>query len=127
MVSWINFIDLENSMDDIEKKLAISLPNDLKDIIKKFNKGMPKPNKIPLGNEKFAILSQLLSFNFDEELSVYSCMTPEMKKNKIIPLAITSNNNFVCLKNEKIILYNIEHNAEKFICDTFNDLLLMLN
>ena len=39
MVSWINFIDLENTMDDIEKKLAISLPNDLKDIIKKFNKG----------------------------------------------------------------------------------------
>lgn len=127
MVSWINFIDLENTIEDIEKKLTISLPDDLIKVIEKFNKGMPNPNKIPLDNGKVAILSQLLSFNFNEDFTVYSCMNSEMKKNKIIPFAITSNGNFVCLKDEKIILYNIEHNAEKFICNTFNDLLLMLN
>lgn len=123
MVKWINYIDLNVSFEDIEKKINGKLPSDLKEIIKSYNKGMPTPNKFFLENGKFTEIFQLLSFNFDEKLTAYSCMTPEMKERQIIPFAITKNNNFVCLKDSNVILYNIEHDAEKFICNSVSELI----
>ncbi len=123
MVEWINYIDLEVSFEAIEKKINVKLPSDLKEIIKSYNKGMPTPNKFFLENGKFTEIFQLLSFNFDEKLTAYSCMTPEMKDRQIIPFAITKNNNFVCLKDSNVILYNIEHDAEKFICNSVSELI----
>lgn len=123
MVNWINYIELENSFEDIEKKLKTELPTDLKKIVETYNKGMPYPNKIDLKNGKFAEFFQLLSFNFNEKLTVYSCMTLEMKKKKMIPFAITKNNNLICLKDSKVFLYNIEHNIDKFICNSFTELI----
>ena len=126
MVEWINYIDLEVSFEEIEKKIGTGLPSDFKEILKKYNKGMPKPNKFSIADGKLVEFSQLLSFNTDEKLTAYSCMTSEMKEQKIIPFAVTKNNNFLCLKSNNIILYNIEHNAEKFVCDTFTELLSKL-
>ncbi len=123
MVKWINYIDLNVSFEAIQKKLNVKLPSDLKEIIKSYNKGMPTPNKFFLENGKFTEIFQLLSFNFDEKLTAYSCMTPEMKERQIIPFAITKNNNFVCLKDSNVILYNIDYGAEKLICNSVSELI----
>ena len=126
MVKWINYVPLENTFNEIEKRIDFKLPKDLKNIIKDYNKGCPSPNKIPLDNGKFAIFDRLLSFNINETFTVYSSITDEMKKQKIIPFGVTDNNNFVCIKGESIILYNVEHNAEKQISENFSDFLNML-
>ena len=126
MVKWINYVPLENAFNEIEKKIDFKLPKDLKNIIKDYNKGCPSPNNIPLGNGKFAIFDRLLSFNINETFTVYSSITDEMKKQKIIPFGVTDNNNFICIKGESIILYNVEHNAEKQISGNFSDFLNML-
>lgn len=123
MVEWINFVKIEISFKNIEKKLGVKLPPDLKEIVKLYNKGMPRPNKIRLENGKFVEVVQMLSFNFDEQFTVYSCMTDFMKAEKIVPIAVTKNNNFVCIKDDGIILYNVELNVEKKLCTTFTEFL----
>ena len=126
MVKWINYVPLENTFNEIERRIDFKLPKDLKYIIKDFNKGSPAPNKIPLDNGKFAIFDRLLSFNINETFTVYSSITEEMKKQKIIPFGVTDKNNLVCIKDKSIILYNVEHNVEKKISENFSDFLNML-
>lgn len=126
MVKWINYVPLENTFNEIERRIDFKLPKDLKYIIKDFNKGCPAPNKIPLDNGKFAIFDRLLSFNINETFTVYSSITEEMKKQKIIPFGVTDKNNLVCIKDKSIILYNVEHNVEKKISENFSDFLNML-
>ena len=67
-----------------------------------------------------------LSFNINETFTVYSSITEEMKKQKIIPFGVTDKNNLVCIKDKSIILYNVEHNVEKKISENFSDFLNML-
>ncbi len=119
MVEWINYVPIEK----IEKQFDTVLPSDLKKIILKYNKGQPRPNKIALGNGKHAEFYRLLSFNQSDNLSIYSCFDDDMKSKNIIPFAMTENGNYICIKDKKIILYNVEHQAEKQIFDTFSELI----
>lgn len=126
MVKWINCVQFEGKIEDVEKTLNIKIPVELAAIIEKYNKGMPRPNKIPLGNGKFAEFTELISFNKDESVTVYNSQNEIMKANGIIPFGFTANENFICLKNGNVILYDVEYNAEKHIADSFQSFINML-
>lgn len=126
MVKWINYIPLTVTLEEIDKKLGTILPKDLKNLILQFNKGMPKPNKFPLGNGKYAEFERLISFNLNENFTVYNSITNEMKAKNIIPFATTSNDNYICIKNSEIILYNVEKDIEKYLCNSLSELVNML-
>ena len=98
MVKWINYLQLKDSLDSFEKKFNVNLPDDLKDIINKYNKGFPIPNKFVLKDGTKVEFSQMLSFNKNETFSVYNCFMEEMQKKNIVPFAMTSNGSFICIK-----------------------------
>ena len=127
MVEWINDVPLDENMDKIESQLGFSLPDDLMKTISAHNKGQPRPNKIPLGNGKYAEFYRLLSFNQNDNLSVMSCYDDEMKSKRIFPFAITENGSYICLKDNSVILYNVAHDAEKYLCNSFSDLIESLS
>ena len=126
MVEWINDVPLKSPLAELEKKYGLPLPDDLKKLITAYNKGQPRPNRIPLGNGKSAEFYRLLSFNKGDNLSVFDCFDSEMKARQIFPFAMTENGNYICLKENAVILYNVEHNAEKYLCDSVSVLLGML-
>lgn len=126
MVEWINNVPLNENVDEIEKQLGLDLPDDLKKIITDYNKGQPSQRKIPLENGKYAEFYRLLSFNKDDNLSVFVCFDAEMKSKKIFPFAMTENGNYICIKEGRVILYNIEQNAEKYLCDSVSELIKKL-
>ncbi len=126
MVKWINYVALEDTVKDIEQNLNTKLPRDFVDVIKKFNKGMPSPNRIPLGNDKFTEFDRLISFNKKESFTVYNSQNEVMKTKKIIPFGTTNKSNFICLKDGSVILYNVENDIEKFISPSFTEFLNLL-
>lgn len=126
MVRWINYVELEEKICAIEKELNVSFPNDFKDIIQKYNKGMPNPNKIPLGEDKYAVFDRLISFNKSEMFTVYTSQTEIMKEKKIIPFGTTETGKYICFKNDTIVLYSVDHDAEKLIAPSFSAFLELL-
>ncbi|MBO7431190.1 MAG: SMI1/KNR4 family protein [Spirochaetia bacterium] len=126
MVKWINYIPLKDSLDNFEKTFNVNLPNDLKDIINKFNKGLPVPNKFILADGTKVEFGQMLSFNRNEVFSVYNSFMDEMKERSLIPFAMTKNSSFICLKNNQVVLYNSQYDSEKEVCSSVSELLNML-
>lgn len=124
MSEWAAYIPLRDSLEDFEKEFNVSLPSDLKEIIQKYNKGCPLKNKIPLGKGYMEIY-RFISFNRTGLNNIYALMKLFEGK-KIVPFAMTENNKYICLKDGKVIIYNVENDKETNLCSSVTELLQML-
>ncbi len=125
MSEWVAYVPLRDSLEDFEKEFNVSLPSDLKVIIQNYNKGCPKKNKIPLGDGKYIEISNLISFNKKGVTNIYMFMKL-FENTNIIPFAITEGNRFICIANNKIVLYKTDTGIVKEICSSVTELLGML-
>lgn len=115
-----------NSIQEIEEKYKVQIPQVLKDIIVKYNGGRPVANIFLTDNKKEKVIKTLLSYNKEDRENIY--IYEEILEKNYIPFAITEFGDLICVNNSdsSIELYN--HEADKFenICndiESFSDIL----
>ena len=126
MVKWINYVKLETDLSVFESEYNVSIPDSLKQLLLKYNKGMPRPNIVQLPTGKSAIFERLLSFNKDELMSAYFYMSNFGKKKGFIPFGITANNSLICINDESVFLFNVEHDATMKLTRSFSEFISLL-
>ncbi|WP_297425756.1 SMI1/KNR4 family protein [Clostridium sp.] len=127
------------TISKVEKKLYVKFPKDYIEMVMKNDGGYPKPNRFNLnGNEE--VFNNLLSF--DEEdcsniINTYNDVSDRLVE-KIIPFGEDPFGNLICFdyrNNDQPIVvfweheraFNDKESAITYVCDSFNELLLMLH
>lgn len=113
---WNFKIDLtdENVFSEIEKQRMISFPEDLKNLIMKYNAASPSEYLFMAGVSE-RIFGGMLSFNKNEENidSVFSVLNIVEDKN-YIPFAVDPFGNLICydIKNKEVAFW--DHETDEF-------------
>ena len=140
-----------NFINQVESKLAISFPIELKEIVLKYNNGAPEPNTFDTEKLKGKSFGELLNFNLDSANNIlehYSWIQDKLPAN-VIPFAGGAGGDYLCYdfrtekKNPEIIFwdheqisyiaenrllvpdheYEYEYYKLEYVADNLNDLL----
>ena len=119
-----------SEVDVLELKYCFVLPEDLKECIVKNNAGVPSLAVFVVGENKGMIFGGLLSFNEGDVDSIYDYIhlfeTDDGKSLKMLPFALDPAGNFLCIENNKVVLYDHEQDCTIVVSDTFTSFLSML-
>ena len=119
-----------SEVDVLELKYCFVLPEDLKECIVKNNAGVPSLAAFDVGENKGMIFGGLLSFNEGDVDSIYDYIhlfeTDDGKSLKMLPFALDPAGNFLCIENNKVVLYDHEQDCTIVVSDTFTSFLSML-
>lgn len=113
----------EDAVEQFEKLHGVSLPPDLKALIKRYNGGRPSLKYYDLPEDPDREFKSLLSFNKSDLETVYKCYPLDASDANLLPFASDSAGNMFVLKDGKIWLWEHEQDALKFLADTFSDFL----
>lgn len=109
-----------NFINQVEHKLAISFPNELKEIVIKYNNGMPEPNTFDTEKLKGKSFGELLDFNLDSANNIlenYSWIQDKLPAN-VIPFTVGAGGDYLCYdfrtkkNNPEIIFWDHEQISE---------------
>lgn len=128
-ITWKYVKELKNTnvVDAFEKEKRIEFPNDLKQVLLKYNGGRPSLKYYDLQNEKDKEFKTLLSFNETDIENIYKHFPLDSKFENLIPFASDPAGNYFVLSNKKICLWNHETDTIQEIAKTFSDFLQMLH
>ena len=122
----------DETIANIESQLGISFPNDFIETIKRYDGGYPLKKNISIGG-KGEILNNLVSFDDEDESFILDIVndTEFLAGSGLVPIAEDPFGNLFCYEFEnsqsKIVFWDHEENGDRtYICDTFAQLLLML-
>lgn len=121
-------LESEAVLDSFEKEYVYQLPNDLKALIKDYNGGIPNKSVFDRPR-KGMVISNLLSFNKNDEETVYMVIRNFIDNGKItmLPFATDGLGNMICYKDKTIIFWNHESGMVENVADSLNDFLDMLH
>jgi cell wall assembly regulator SMI1 len=115
------------AVENFEKAKGISLPSDLKLCITMNNGGRPEKNVFDTEQSKGRVFKTLLSFNESDIETIYKFFPLDTKKSSsFIPFASDPGGNFLCLKENKIVLFLHETDTFENVADSFTELLAKL-
>ncbi len=126
---WKYVKPLQNvdAIQKFEDENSISFPEDLKEILLKFNGGRPSMRYYDIGTEKDKEFKTLLSFNKTDVESVYKYYPLDTKEQKLIPFASDPSGNYFVLKENTIFLWNHEKDMCIFLANNFTEFLKTLH
>ena len=123
----------EKDIDDVERELAVRLPNDYIKCVRHNNGARPFPNVLDLQDRPQAIFHELLLFGGNKKNSIVSVRKAMVSiiGPRNIPFATDPFGNLFCfsyatLNKSSIVFWDHEKNSIQKICKTFTDLLSML-
>lgn len=129
-IEWKYAIPLEDESTLIKFQIAnaVELPNDLKKCIQTNNAAMPNKNIYDTPTTKERTMQSLLSFNSNDEGNVYSYLDIFKKDGLLtmVPFATDAFGNFLCVKNNEIVLWLHETETTEFVANSFNGFVNML-
>lgn len=106
------------------------MPKDLEKTIIAYNAGTPSLSTYDLGERRGMVFGTLLSYNRSDPDNIYDYIglfiTEGGKKLNMLPFAIDPAGNFLCIKDNQVVLYEHEMDTCIPICDTVTDLFAML-
>jgi cell wall assembly regulator SMI1 len=130
VITWkyVKPLSEANAIEDFEKKNNLSLPSDLKECIKANNGGRPSLNVFDTDDSKERVFKTLLSFNESDVENIYKYFPIiNSQSNNLIPFASDPSGNYLCLQNNKIVLFLHDNLPEterlEYVSDTFSSLL----
>lgn len=116
-IKWDFIIPLtdQSKISEIESKFKIQIPNELSDLIKKYNAGCPSKNICNIEKLGFRDLKCLLSFNEIDDDNIYDYLNYFLEKydGLAIPFAVDSGSG-VYLYTVSGIYYTDDNNIEMF-------------
>lgn len=128
-ITWkyVKELKNENAIDDFEKEHNFLYPQDLKQILFKFNGGRPSLKYYDLPSEKDKEFKTLLSFNEDDIENIYKYYPLDSSDKSLIPIASDPAGNYFVLKDNVIYLWNHETDSLCKITSTFTEFLNSLH
>lgn len=112
---------------DAELTYGISLPQDIKDIVKKYNNGRPSISTFdsPIGKEH--VVKKLISFKTDDVENIYKVKNMlSTKDTALFPIAIDPAGNIICYYNGRIVYWLHETDEVYPLADSFSDFISKL-
>lgn len=123
---YVKELKNESAIENFEKNQQVHIPNDLKEIISKYNNGRPSLRYFDLGNEKGIEFKKLLSFNSDDKENIFEFLSIDSQHSGLLPFADDISGNLLCLYKGKIYFWNHESDTLTFLADTFSEFLATL-
>jgi SMI1 / KNR4 family. len=129
-INWEFSQPLENSsiLDDFEIDYAYQIPDELKELIKLNNGGIPTQNIFDSPRDGL-VLAGLLSFNKDDEETVYTVLNNFITNGrlKMLPFGTDGFGNLICMKGKKVIFWRHESDTVALVADSLTAFLNMLH
>lgn len=124
-IKWDFVITLnkEENIDEIQNKLNIKMPEELIDLIKKYNGGYPNKTSCNIKDYGTTDFKCLLSYNEQDDENVYDVIDYFIDKynGEILPFACDSGDGYYCISDKGIIYVNndksyfVSENINKFL------------
>jgi len=118
-MEWKYVKELKNktAIDNIEEKSNIKIPEDLKQVIIKYNGGRPEKNVFDTTCSKERVMKSLISYNKDDKENIY--LYTGFFDKKLLPFAVTEFGDLICYNKNtnEIELYLHEQDKCEKICD----------
>ncbi len=124
---YIKPLKEEGVIEKFETLHNIKLPDDLKDVIKKYNGGRPEWKLYDTEKENDKVFKTLLSFNREDIENIYTYCDIDTTIKGMIPFASDPAGNLFVLKDGKIFLWDHELDAVTFLADSFTEFLNKLH
>jgi cell wall assembly regulator SMI1 len=125
-ITWkyVKKLTNDNAVEEFERKNQISFPEDLKQCIKMHNGGRPSRNIFDTDKTKERMFKTLLSFNNNdvENIDKYFHVIQTKLKN-LLPFASDPGGNFLCIQNNKVVLYLHDTGNIEKVADSFSEFL----
>lgn len=127
-INWKYVKNLQSveSISVFEKMIGCNIPEDIKNCIIKYNGGRPDKKVYNTDLTKERTIKSLLSYNINDLETVYDAYNAVSKSNdNLVPVASDPAGNYICFnkRNQKIVLWLHETDAEESVADTFTDFL----
>lgn len=90
-------------IEQVEEEYGVAFPDDLKDIVIKYNRGNPVPSTFDIGRRKGKTFGELLNFNLDAESNIliaYSWIKDKLPP-KVVPFTVTPGGDYLCFDYRK--------------------------
>lgn len=132
-MKWLNYkgssIDI---IESVEHRLQITLPEDYKQFVLKYDGGYPNPNHFKVDG-KVEIFNNLISLDENEYNNIYEILEDLQERigDQLIPFAENGFGNLLCFDysaNKNIVFWDHEKNYGDFIelplvCFSFSSLI----
>lgn len=113
-------------IQSVENMYNIQLPQDLKDLILRYNNGRPEKSYF-IVNDKERIFKKLLSYNEEDIENIYPYIDILRKVNKdLFPIASDPGGNFICLAEGKIVYWEHELRKYEVVSNSITDFINLL-
>jgi len=112
-------------MEMFQVAYTIMLDENVKDFFRENNGGIPNKNGFKLKNGDEKVLDCLLSFNRDDDESVYhyADFFKSMARLEILPFAKDPFGNLICLKKNRVVFWDQELEELLEVSDSFEGLI----
>lgn len=123
-MKWLNYKSISiDTIEHMEDRLQITLPDDYKQFVFKYDGGYPHPNHFKV-NEKVEIFNNLLSLDENETDNIYEVLEDLQNRigDQLIPFAEDGFGNLLCFDysaDKTIVFWDNEKNYDDFKESTF--------
>lgn len=132
-MKWLNYKSISiDTIERMEDRLQITLPDDYKQFVLKYDGGYPHPNHFKV-DEKVEILNNLLSLDENETDNIYEVLEDLQNRigDQLIPFAEDGFGNLLCFDysaDKTIVFWDHEKNYDDFkestiVCSSFSSLI----
>ena len=132
-MKWLNYKDSSiNIIERVEHRLQITLPEDYKQFVLKYDGGYPSPNHFKVDG-KVEIFNNLISLDENEYDNIYEILEDlqDRLSDQLIPFAEDGFGNLLCFDysaDKNIVFWDHEKNYDNFkestfVCDSFSSLI----
>ena len=120
-MKWLNYKGISKDIiESVEHRLQITLPDDYKQIVLKYDGGYPNPNHFKVDG-KLEIFNNLISLDENEDNNIYEILE-DLLGDQLIPFAEDGFGNLLCFDysaDKSIVFWNHEKNYDEFKEATF--------
>lgn len=132
-MKWLNYKDSSiDTIESVEHRLQITLPDDFKKFVLKYDGGYPHPNHFKV-DEKVEIFNNLLSLDENECGNIYEVLEDLQDRidDQLFPFAEDGFGNLLCFDysaDKTIVFWDHEKNYDDFkettfVCSSFSSLI----
>ena len=132
-MKWLNSKDSSiDTIESVEYRLQITLPDDYKQFVLKYDGGYPSPNHFKVDG-KVEIFNNLISLDENEYDNIYEILEDlqDRLSDQLIPFAEDGFGNLLCFDfsaDKTIVFWDHEKNYDDFkettfICSSFSSLI----
>lgn len=127
-------VEKMETIDRIEAQYDIKFPLDIMDFLRKNSRGIPNEKEFLIDNKKYSLAGFISVSSMDRVniLWLTNQLNSEMEGKLYIPIAMDGIGNFYCVeysakKFKGIVFWNTGTDMIYNVCDSFSDLLKVMN